>query len=155
MAHKPSTVARLALAAALASVLIAQAQDASNPETLAEAEQLNTGMNAELYFYVTRPTNSFEEVVEVLPAHMDFIHSIEESGVMVMGGQTTAEGAADAGGYGLVVIRAASFEEAREIAERDPMHETGVRSFELFKWNVNEGMTVIRLKFSDQSFTLE
>lgn len=132
-----------------------QAQEASSPDTLTEADALDTGMGAELYFYVTRPTGSFEDVVEVLPAHMDFIHGIEESGVMVMGGQTTIEGAADAGGYGLVVIRASSFEEARAVAESDPMHTTGVRDFELFRWNINEGFTTIELRFSDQSFVIK
>jgi len=139
----------------LAQTMPALAQNASSPDTLAEADTLDTGMGAELYFYVTRPTGSFEDVVEVLPAHMDFIHGIEDSGVMVMGGQTTIEGAADAGGYGLVVIRASSFEEAREIAESDPMHTTGVRDFELFLWNINEGFTTIELRFSDQSFVIK
>ena len=131
------------------------AQQASSPDTLAEADALDTGMGAELYFYVTRPTGSFEEVVEILPAHMDFIHTIENAGVMVMGGQTTIEGSADAGGYGLVVIRADSFEEARDIAESDPMHLTGVRDFELYRWNINEGFTTIELRFSDQSFVIK
>ncbi|MEO1027541.1 MAG: YciI family protein [Pseudomonadota bacterium] len=139
----------------LAQTMPALAQNASSPDTLAEADALDTGMGAELYFYVTRPTGSFEEVVEILPAHMDFIHTIENAGVMVMGGQTTIEGSADAGGYGLVVIRAGSFEEARDIAESDPMHLTGVREFELYRWNINEGFTTIELRFSDQSFVIK
>ena len=65
------------------------------------------------------------------------------------------ESAADAGGYGLVVIRASSFEEARKIAESDPMHTTGVRDFQLFRWNINEGFTTIELRFSDQSFVIK
>ena len=150
---------RSATSTLAASLLVlaapAQGQEASSPDTLAEADALDTGMGAELFFYVTRPTGSFEDVVEILPAHMDFIHGIEDSGVMVMGGQTTFEAAADAGGYGLVVIRASSFEEAREIAESDPMHTTGVRDFELFRWNINEGFTTIELRFSDQSFVIK
>ena len=124
-------------------------------DLIAEASALDTGMGAELYFYITQPTNSFEDVVEVLPAHMDFVHAIEDEGSMVMGGQITPEGLVDAGGRGLIVIRAASFEEARSIADRDPMHKTGVRNYELYKWNVNEGSTTIKVKFSDQTFDID
>lgn len=149
------TVTTLAAVFFATTIAAQSVQAQSNPDTLKRADTLDTGMGAELYFYVTRPRRSFEEVVETLPAHMDFIHTIEDGGIMVMGGQTTAEGDADAGGSGLVVIRASSFEEARKIAERDPMHASGVRDFQLYKWNINEGMTTIKLKFSDQSFVIE
>ncbi len=86
---------------------------------------------------------------------MDFVHTIEDGGIMVMGGQITPEGAEDAGGLGIIVIRANSFEQARAIAERDPAHSSGARTFDLYKWQINEGSTTIRLKFSDQSFVLE
>ena len=42
-----------------------------------------------------------------------------------------------------------------ELATALPMHSSGVRSYELYKWNVNEGVTNITLKFSDQSFVIE
>ncbi|MEL7547832.1 MAG: YciI family protein [Pseudomonadota bacterium] len=131
------------------------AQGNSDPDTIAEADKLDSGMGAELYFYITLPEVPFEEIVEILPAHMDFVHTIEDGGIMVMGGQITPEGLADAGGRGLIVIRADSFEAARAIADRDPMHTSGVRRYELYKWNVNEGVTNIQLKFSDQSFVID
>ncbi|MEO0607155.1 MAG: YciI family protein [Pseudomonadota bacterium] len=134
---------------------LALAQGNTDAGVLAEADQLDTGMGAELYFYITLPEVPFEEIVEVLPAHMDFVHTIEDGGIMVMGGQITPEGLADAGGRGLIVIRADSFEEARAIADRDPMHVSGVRRYDLYKWNVNEGVTNITLKFSDQSFVID
>lgn len=142
-------------ASTIASGGIAIAQGNTDSDLLATADKMDTGMGAELYFYITLPKVPFEEIVEVLPAHMDFVHTIEDGGIMVMGGQITPEGLADAGGRGLIVIRAESFEEARAIADRDPMHVSGVRSYELYKWNVNEGVTNITLKFSDQSFVIE
>ncbi|MEM1338524.1 MAG: YciI family protein [Bacteroidota bacterium] len=133
------------------SMLALQAQD----DTLAEAEKLNTGMNKEVYLYVTEPVVSFEEVAKILPDHMDFVHKIENQGTMIMGGQTTIEGASDAGGYGAIMIRANSFEEARRIADQDPMHKTGVRKYTLYKWNINEGELNVRLKLSDASFVID
>ncbi|MEM8926666.1 MAG: YciI family protein [Bacteroidota bacterium] len=133
------------------AMLALQAQD----ETLAEAEKLNTGMNKEVYLYVTEPVVSFEEVAKILPDHMDFVHKIENQGTMIMGGQTTIEGASDAGGYGAIMIRANSFEEARRIADQDPMHKTGVRKYTLYKWNINEGELNVRLKLSNASFVID
>lgn len=147
-----SLVALLAVSTLMPLYGFAQASD---EDTIARAQALDTGMGAELYFYITRPTGSFEDVVEILPQHMDFVHTIEDGGIMVMGGQITPDGADDAGGLGVIVIRANSFEEARAIADRDPAHASGARDYELFKWNINEGATTIRLKFSDQSFVLE
>ena len=133
------------------STLTLQAQD----DVLAEAEKLNTGMNKEVYLYVTEPVVPFDEVAKVLPDHMDFVHKIEKQGTMIMGGQTTVEGASDAGGYGAIMIRANSFEEARRIADQDPMHKTGVRKYTLYRWNINEGELNVRLKLSDASFVID
>lgn len=119
-----------------------------------QANKLDTGMGWNVYFYITRPVNSFDEVVEVLPDHMAFIHEIERNDIMVMGGQTTRMGDSDAGGNGLVVIRASSFAEAKKIADQDPMHTSGVRDYELYEWAINEGELTIRLNMSDQSFTI-
>lgn len=143
------------IAATIGVSSLALAQGNTDSELLATADELDTGMGAELYFYITLPEVPFEQIVDVLPAHMDFVHTIEDGGIMVMGGQITPDGLADAGGRGLIVIRAGSFEEARAIADRDPMHVSGVRSYQLYKWNVNEGVTNITLKFSDQSFVIE
>ena len=128
---------------------------AAQEDVLNEAEKLNTGMNKEVYLYVTEPVVSFAEVAKVLPDHMNFVHKIESQGTMIMGGQTTIEGATDAGGYGAIMIRANSFEEARRIADQDPMHKTGVRKYTLYKWNINEGELNVRLKLSDASFTID
>ena len=133
------------------STLTLQAQE----DTLAEAEKLNTGMNKEVYLYVTEPVVSFDEVAKVLPDHMNFVHKIENQGTMIMGGQTTIEGADNAEGYGAIMIRANSFEEARRIADQDPMHKTGVRKYTLYKWNINEGELNVRLKLSDASFVID
>ncbi|MEM9076188.1 MAG: YciI family protein [Bacteroidota bacterium] len=124
-------------------------------DVLSEAEKLNTGMNKEVYLYVTEPVVPFDEVAKILPDHMDFVHKIENQGTMIMGGQTTIEGADNAGGYGAIMIRANSFEEARRIADQDPMHKTGVRKYTLYKWNINEGEMNVKLKLSNASFTID
>jgi uncharacterized protein YciI len=55
-------------------------------------------------------------------------------------------------GDGMVVIRAKSLAEAREIAARDPMHASGARKFTVRSWLVNEGTITIKLNYAKSSF---
>jgi hypothetical protein len=52
-------------------------------------------------------------------------------------------------------LRAHSFEEARAIADADPLHKAGLRSYTLMSWTVNEGSYAVRVNYSDQSITIE
>ena len=49
----------------------------------------------------------------------------------------------------MVIIRAASLAEAREIAASDPMHSSGARSFTVRPWLMNEGTVTIKISYSD------
>ncbi|MFQ5911558.1 MAG: YciI family protein [Nitrospinota bacterium] len=49
----------------------------------------------------------------------------------------------------MVIIRAGSLAEAKEIAASDPMHKSGARSFTVRPWLMNEGAVTIKLSFSD------
>ena len=51
-------------------------------------------------------------------------------------------------GDGMVVVRAKSLAEAREIAARDPMHKSGARKFTVRPWLVNDGTILVRLNDS-------
>ena len=51
---------------------------------------------------------------------------------------------------GMFVLRANSFEEARAIADADPLHKAGLRSYTLMRWTVNEGSYSVRVNYSDQ-----
>ena len=42
-------------------------------------------------------------------------------------------------GTGLIVYRAESMEQAKQIANSDPMHKSGARTYTLRKWLINEG----------------
>ena len=56
---------------------------------------------------------------------------------------------------GLIVIRADSFDEARKIADADPMHSEGVRTYSVEQWTVNEGSYTVRVTYSDQKMTIK
>lgn len=91
---------------------------------------------------------------ETLPAHLDYQRSLEEQGALVFAGPLSdAAGEAMSGG-GLIVYRAESFEAARALAEADPMHREGKRSFTLRRWLINEGALTVSLSLSGQKIGL-
>ena len=57
-------------------------------------------------------------------------------------------------GGGLIVYRAGSLDEARALAEADPMHRDGKRSFTLRRWLINEGSLTVSLALSSQTLAL-
>lgn len=49
----------------------------------------------------------------------------------------------------MVIIRAGSLAEAKEIAASDPMHKSNARSFTVRPWLMNEGTVTVKLTYSD------
>ena len=92
-----------------------------------------------------------ESLQETLPAHLDYQKSLEARGALVFAGPLSdGTGEAMSGG-GLIVYRAASFDEARALADADPMHRDGKRTFTLRRWLINEGSLTVSLALSGQT----
>ena len=51
-------------------------------------------------------------------------------------------------GMGLIIYRAESLNAARALAEGDPMHKSGARSFVLRRWMINEGSITLSANLS-------
>jgi uncharacterized protein len=52
-------------------------------------------------------------------------------------------------GDGMLIYRAASVEEATAIAQGDPMHTSGSRTFKIRPWLLNDGSITIRVTLSE------
>ena len=57
-------------------------------------------------------------------------------------------------GTGMLILRAESFDAAKALAENDPMHISGARSFTLRKWLINEGSLTVSVNLANQSVGL-
>ena len=57
-------------------------------------------------------------------------------------------------GTGMIVYRAASMDEARSIADADPMHTSGARTYVLRKWLINEGSLSLNVGLSTNEVCL-
>jgi uncharacterized protein YciI len=109
----------------------------------------------QLYVVFTRPANGIEPVLANIKDHLDFQMELERNGIMFAAGPNWTDDEQNWEGDGMVVIRAASIAEAREIAARDPMHQRGARTFTVRPWMVNEGSVRLRLDYSTGKFSLD
>ena len=113
--------------------------------------QLTQGMlRKKLYVILSKGGTSPDRLQERLPAHLEFMIDLEKRGILF------ASGPLDGGarGDGLTIVRAASLEEAKQVASGDPFVVQGLRSFEVREWTVMEGSFGIKVNFSDQSLEL-
>jgi len=108
----------------------------------------------ELYMVLSTPAQSPEALQAQLPAHLAYQADQENNGSLVMAGPLSDDSGELMQGTGLIIYRAESLEAAKKIAETDPMHSSGARTFEIKRWLVNEGSFQIDLKLSAQSVQL-
>lgn len=109
----------------------------------------------ELFQIETTPIVPPEQLGETLPAHLEYQKKLEAEGKLVLAGPLSDDSGEQMNGSGMIIYRAESMEQARQLAETDPMHAQGKRSFTLRRWLVNEGSLTISVKLSGQSMSLE
>jgi uncharacterized protein YciI len=116
----------------------------------ADILQASKGMlQKQLYVVFTRPTNGLGPVMANIKPHLDFQVDLERRGIMFGAGPFWADDEQTWEGEGMVIVRAGSLAEARAIAESDPMHKSGARSFTVRPWLLNEGTVTVKITYSD------
>lgn len=108
----------------------------------------------ELFIVETTPIAGPEELQKTLPAHLAYQKQLEAEGKLFLAGPTSDDTGALMQGTGMIIYRAANLEEARALADGDPMHSENVRSYKLRKWLVNEGSITIATALSAQTICL-
>lgn len=80
---------------------------------------------------LTQGPNQAEQ--EATAEHFYYLTSLLERGILIMAGRTQND---DYSSFGIVVFRAASDEEARDIVESDPAVQKRVMRAELFPYRI-------------------
>ena len=93
----------------------------------------------ELFVVESTPAKAPEDVQANLPAHLEYQRSQEVAGTLAFAGPLSDLTGELMQGTGMIVYRAESMEAARAIADGDPMHSSGARTYVLRKWLINEG----------------
>ena len=105
-------------------------------------------LQMQLFVVFTTPTNGMGPVMENIEEHLQFQVNLEKRGIMFGAGPFWADDEHTWNGEGMVIIRAASLEHAKEIAATDPMHSSGARSFTVRPWLLNEGRVTVAVDLS-------
>lgn len=105
-------------------------------------------LQKQLFVVFTSPTDGMGPVMENIEEHLKFQVDLEQRGIMLGAGPFWADDEHTWNGEGMVIIRADSLAHAREIAETDPMHSSGARSFTIRPWLLNEGRITVEVNFS-------
>ncbi len=123
---------------------MSEAQD----ETKALSEHM---LQKTLYVVLTTPVRPMSELAELLPQHLRYMIELEKRGILFASGPFLADEHV-AAGSGMTILRAASRAEAEAIASKDPFNESGMRTFEIRTWQLNEGSFTVTINYSDQSY---
>jgi uncharacterized protein len=114
---------------------------------VAESEARNL-LAKKLYVVMSEPTGGKGLVLQNLADHLAYQNKLEEEGIMFGAGPLADDAERQWPGGGLFIYRAESRAEARKLAEADPMHAGGARSFTVRAWLLNEGTFSVRLYYS-------
>lgn len=93
------------------------------------------------------------DVEAALAAHLEWMLGLEDAGHVVASGPLTS-GPGVAPGAGLTVLRASTEQDAAALAAQDPFVAKGLRSFEVFGWQVMEGAVTVRLSFGTATYRI-
>jgi uncharacterized protein YciI len=114
------------------------------------AELTQKMLRRKLYAVLSQPSSAPEKLKPLLPAHLEYMIGLEKRGLLFASGPLS-DGAGPPSGAGLTILRAASAEEARALAEADPFVTNGVRTFDIKEWTIMEGSLGLKVNLSDQS----
>ena len=106
-------------------------------------------LQKQLYAVFTTPANGLGPVMANIEAHLKFQVELEQKGIMFGAGPFWTDDEKQWQGEGMVIIRAASLDEAKKVAASDPMHASGARTFRVRPWLLNEGTVTIKVSYSD------
>lgn len=109
----------------------------------------------ELYVAQSTPSGAPEAVKAALPDHLAYQAELEARGALAFAGPMSDETGALMEGIGMIVYRATSFEAAQALAEADPMHACGARTYVLRKWLINEGSLTLSVGLSGKTVSLD
>jgi hypothetical protein len=83
--------------------------------------------------------------------HVGWLLGLERDDVVLASGPLLS-GPGTAPGSGVTIIRAPSEDAARQIASADPFVRHGLRTFELYRWRLNEGSIGVRISLGAGRF---
>lgn len=99
-------------------------------------------------YVVTSTATSLEDLNQNLEQHHAYQRKLEEQNVLFCSGPLFTDDGQYFEGDGMLIYRAASVEEATAIAQGDPLHSSGARTFKIRPWLLNDGRITVSVTLS-------
>ncbi|MDX2176322.1 MAG: YciI family protein [Candidatus Sumerlaeia bacterium] len=112
-------------------------------------------LSLQLFAIESLPTGTGDAVKAVVPRHLEYLEQLEQEEKLFAAGPLGDPDSEMWSGAGLIVVRGGNLSEAKQLAENDPMHQSGARRFVIRPWLVNDGVINISLRLSNQQLTVE
>lgn len=108
----------------------------------------------ECYVVVSMPVQGVDFVKQHLGQHLAYQAQQEALGNLMFAGPLSDLSGEEMEGAGMIIYQTKSMDLAKDIADKDPMHLSGARTYTLRRWLINEGSMQLDLKLSAQSVKL-
>lgn len=126
---------------------------AMDEERLAAPDERHSGAQQVYFLCFTDPVDmSPDDMRPYIDEHKAWLSELERSGRLFLGGPLLDDSFRFSGS-GLMVLRASSAGEAREMMDAEPFHARGIRRYRLVPWQINEGSLSIQATLSSGTFS--
>jgi uncharacterized protein len=105
-------------------------------------------------YVVTSVARGLDAVLEHLQDHSAYLRELEDRGVLFAAGPLWTDDGDYFEGDGMLIYRAGSVVEAQAIADADPMHASGARTYRIRPWFIHDGNIGMRLILSQSRHEL-
>ena len=122
---------------------------AMQPEFDARTKQRVSRMWGRKLWVVMSKGNG-RDIAPYLAEHLDYLIALEAEGKIFASGPMNVPGSGD----GMTILKVKTEEEARVIANADPLVTKLGRTFTLHPWTVNEGQMTVTVSFSQMTLSL-
>ena len=103
------------------------------------------------YAILSEFTDKIGDRAAVLEEHLAYQVTLEEDEKLFAAGPLLREDG-EMAGIGLIIVKAGILDEAKEIANQDPFHQSGLRAYKIWPWKINEGGIDLKIRFAAGSF---
>ncbi len=109
-------------------------------------------MAAEFFVVESMPVEGQDPKAH-LAEHLAYQGEREKDGSLFLAGPLSDEAGENMTGGGMIIYRAENIAAARALADGDPMHQAGARSYTIRAWLVNEGSVQVTIGLSQSTAT--
>lgn len=119
-----------------------------------ETSRARGSLAMEVFACVTTPARPGPPPADLLAAHLEYQKELEAAGKLFLAGPLSDEAGEVMSGAGMIIYSVDTIADAIAVAQADPMHSAGQRTFTMQAWRLNEGAPMPGLRLSSRSFEL-